>query len=443
MIREYMEENVYEAVQNRLQYIFQEFDNIYLSFSGGKDSGLLLNLVLDFQQKYYPEKIIGVFHQDFEAQYTVTTEYIERTFERIKDKVEPYWVCLPMATRTALSNYEMYWYPWDDTKQDSWVRSMPDKEYVIHLSNNPISTYKYKMHQEDLAKQFGRWYRISHGNKKTVCLLGLRAEESLQRYSGFLNKKYGYNGECWISKQFKDVWCASPLYDWSINDVWHANYLFNYDYNHLYDLYYKAGLTVSQMRVDSPFNAYSKDSLNLYRVIDPEIWVKLVGRVQGANFACIYGKTKAMGYRNVTLPEGHTWESYTKFLLSTLPVRLRKNYIKKFNPSIIFWHKTGGGLDEDTIQELIDHGYRIRRNGVSNYTLNKKSRIVFIGNLPDNTDDIKSSKDIPSWKRMCYCILKNDHMCRFMGFGLNREQQKRINAIRSEYKSVEEINYGI
>lgn len=443
MTREYMEENVYEALQKRLQYIFQEFDNIYLSFSGGKDSGLLLNLVLDFQQKYYPEKTIGVFHQDFEAQYTVTTEYIERTFERIKDKVEPYWVCLPMATRTALSNYEMYWYPWDDTKEDSWVRSMPDKEYVINLSNNPISTYKYKMHQEDLAKQFGRWYRISHGNKKTVCLLGLRAEESLQRYSGFLNKKYGYNGECWISKQFKDVWCASPLYDWSINDVWHANYLFNYDYNHLYDLYYKTGLTVSQMRVASPFNDYSKDSLNLYRVIDPEIWVKLVGRVQGANFACIYGKTKAMGYRNVTLPEGHTWESYTKFLLSTLPVRLRKNYIKKFNTSIIFWHKTGGGLDEDTIQELIDHGYHIRRNGVSNYTLNKKSRIIFIGNLPDNTDDIKSSKDIPSWKRMCYCILKNDHMCRFIGFGLNREQQKRINAIRSEYKSVEEINYGI
>lgn len=443
MTRKYQEQNVYEALQYRLHYIFTEFDNIYISFSGGKDSGLLLNLVLDFQEKYYPEKTIGVFHQDFEAQYTVTTEYIERTFEKIKNKVEPYWVCLPMATRTALSSYEMYWYPWDDMKEDSWVRKMPDKEYVINLSNNTISTYKYKMHQEDLAKQFSRWYRISHNNKKTVCLLGLRAEESLQRYSGFLNKKYGYQGECWISRQFKDVWCASPLYDWSISDVWHANYLFHYDYNRLYDLYYMAGLKVSQMRVASPFNDYSKDSLNLYRVIDPEIWVKLVGRVQGANFACIYGKTKAMGYRNVTLPEGHTWESFTKFLLSTLPVRLRKNYIKKFNTSIIFWHKTGGGLDEDTIQELMDHGYRIRRNGVSNYTLNKKSRIIFIGNLPDHTDDIKTSKDVPSWKRMCYCILKNDHMCRFMGFGLNRDQQKRINTIRSQYKSVEEINYEI
>lgn len=189
----------------------------------------------------------------------------------------------------------------------------------------PWATYRYRMHQEDLAKQFGRWYRMSHGGRKTVCLLGMRADESLQRYSGFLNKKYGYKGVCWITKHFKDVWCASPLYDWTHQDIWHANYLFNYDYNKLYDLYYKAGLKVSQMRVASPFNDYSKDSLNLYRVIDPEIWAKLVGRVQGANFASIYGRTKAMGYRNVTLPEGHTWKSYTIFLLDTLPARLRNN----------------------------------------------------------------------------------------------------------------------
>ncbi len=443
MVREYLDQNVYTALQMRLKLIFEEFDNIYVSFSGGKDSGLLLNLVLDYQKRWYPDKRIGVFHQDFEAQYTLTTEYVERTFERIKNDVEPYWVCLPMATRTALSSYEMYWYPWDDTKKECWVREMPDKEYVINLENNPITTYRYRMDQADLAKQFGRWYRKAHGNGKTVSLLGMRADESLMRYSGFLNKKYGYQGECWISKQFKDVWCASPLYDWSSEDIWHANWLFDYDYNHLYDLYYKAGLKVSQMRVASPFNDYSKDSLNLYRVIDPEIWVKLVGRVQGANFVSIYGKTKALGYRNVTLPEGHTWKSYTLFLLDTLPARQRNNYIKKFKTSIEFWHKTGGGLDEDTISELLEHGYQIRRNGVSNYTLNKKSRIVFIGNIPDNTDDIKSTKDIPSWKRMCFCILKNDHICRFMGFGLSKQQQKRIDVIRRKYKSLEEMNYGV
>ncbi len=199
MKREYSQQNVYDALQDRLKFIFEEFDNIYLSFSGGKDSGLLLNLVLDYQQKNYPSKKI----------------YITRTFQRIKDQVEPYWICLPMATRTALSSYEMYWYPWDDKKKESWVREMPDMDYVINLENNPMTTYHYRMHQEDLAKQFGRWYRMSHDMKKTVCLLGIRADESLQRYSGFLNKKKGYKGECWITKHFKDVWCASPLYDWS------------------------------------------------------------------------------------------------------------------------------------------------------------------------------------------------------------------------------------
>lgn len=436
MIKEYKNQTVYDAFINRMHYIFKEFDNIYVSFSGGKDSGLLLNMTLDFQKKYYPEKKIGVFHQDFEAQYTVTTEYIERTFKKIENDVEPYWLCLPMATRTALSSYEMFWYPWDDTKQDAWVRPMPQHPYVINMDNNPITTYRYRMHQEDLSKQFGRWYCFSHGKKKTVCLLGIRTDESLQRYSAIMNKKYGYNGNCWISSQFKNVWCASPMYDWSTSDVWHANYIFKYDYNKLYDLYYMAGLKPDQMRVASPFNDYAKDSLNLYRVIDPEIWAKLIGRVRGANFGAIYGKSKAMGYRGLSLPKDHTWESYTKFLLDTLPARLRKNYVQKFNTSIQFWHTTGGGLSEETINELENCGYNIQRNGISNYTVMKHSRIIFLGKLPDHTDDIKSTIDLPSWKRMCYCILRNDHICRFMGFGITKQQQKKIDILKRKYSSV-------
>lgn len=431
-MKKYLDENVYEMLLKRLNYIFSEFENIYISFSGGKDSSLLLNILMDFRRKKFPDRTVGIFHQDFEAQYSVTTDYITKTMKKYEDEAELYWVCLPMATRTALSSYEMYWYPWDDMKKDSWVREMPDYPYVINI-NNPFDNYKYKMPQEYLAKQFGRYYKNIHGKKKTVCLLGMRADESLARYSGFVNKRYDYNGECWITKQFKDVWCASPLYDWTTADVWTAYYKFNYDYNKLYDLYYKAGLKPDQMRVASPFNDSAKESLNLYRIIDPEIWTKLVGRVRGANFTSIYAKTKAMGYRNVTLPDGHTWKSFTYFLLDTLPCRMKKNYVKKFNTSIEFWHNTGGGLSEETIKELLDHGYKIRRNGVSNYTLDKKSRVVFYGKIPDNTDDIKSSKDIPSWKRMCYCILKNDHICRFMGFGLNRDEQKKIEMIKEKY----------
>lgn len=438
MAKKYTNQNVYEAFLDRMKFIFEEFDNIFVSFSGGKDSGLLLNLTLDFQKKYYPNKRIGVYHQDFEAQYQFTTEYVERTFEKIKKDVEAYWVCLPTATRTALSNYEMFWYPWDDTKEKLWVRKMPEHPYVINIHNNPIITYRYKMHQEDLAKQFGRWYKKAHGDKKTVCLLGMRANESLQRYNGIINKKRGYKNTPWISLQFKDVWTASPLYDWSISDVWHANSVFGYDYNELYDMYHIAGLKPDHMRVASPFNDCAKESLNLYRVLDPQMWTKIVGRVRGANFCAIYGKTKALGYRNLTLPDGYTWESYTKFLLDTLPARIRNNYVKKFRTSIDFWHNTGGGLEDKVIDELIKKGYKIKINGISNYTVMKHKRVVFVDKIPDHTDDIKSTKEIPSWKRMCYCILKNDHTCRFMGFSITKEQQKYIDILKEKYMKVAE-----
>ena len=52
MVRKYIGQNVMDALWDRLEFIFNEFDNIYVSFSGGKDSGLLLNIVLDYQKKY-------------------------------------------------------------------------------------------------------------------------------------------------------------------------------------------------------------------------------------------------------------------------------------------------------------------------------------------------------------------------------------------------------
>ena len=442
MRKQYLEKNVYESILDRFAFIFAEFENIYISFSGGKDSGLLLNLLLDYRDKYYPNRKIGIFHQDFEAQYCYTTEYVEKTFKKLSlnQNNELFWVCLPMATRTAISNYELFWYPWDDKKENNWVRPMPNYPYVINLKNNTISTYKYKMHQEDLAKQFGRWYKLTHDTGPTICLLGIRADESLQRYNSFINKKKGYKNKCWITKQFKNVWCASPIYDWQISDVWHAVFKFNYDYNKLYDMYYMAGATPSQMRVASPFNEYAKESLNLYRVIDFDTWVKLLCRVKGVNFGNLYGKSKALGYRNITLPENYTWKEYTIFLLKTLPKRISLNYIKKFKTSIEFWHLVGGGLEDATYQELLANGYKVRTNGVSNYTIFKNQRVIFLEKIPDDTDNIKTTKDVPSWKRMCYCILKNDHMCRYMGFGLTRIQQRQIDQIKEKYKSLEDLN---
>ncbi len=70
--------NVYEQVQLRLAKIFNSFDNVYVSFSGGKDSSVLLFLCIEFIRKYYPGRKLGVFHMDYEVQYNETINYVDR-----------------------------------------------------------------------------------------------------------------------------------------------------------------------------------------------------------------------------------------------------------------------------------------------------------------------------------------------------------------------------
>ena len=433
-MKKYLEKNVYEALQDRLKFIFDNFDNIYVSFSGGKDSGLLLNMVLSYKRRNKIAKKIGVFHQDFEAQYQTTTDGVSRMFEIFLRDIEPYWVCLPMGSRCAVSNYQMYWYPWDPDKEELWVRPMPKMPYIINMDNNPFDFYRYKMVQEDLYAEFGEWYsRQKKG--KTICLLGIRADESLNRYRAYANdRKTIMQGNQWTTKMGENWWNAYPIYDWTTKDVWIANGKFDYDYNRIYDLFWKAGLSISQMRVASPYHESAKESLNLYRVLEPATWVREVSRVQGANFGAIYGSSHALGARKIELPPGHTWRSYVKFLLATLPEAMRRNYIEKFKTSIRFWWKKGGVVDEEAIKELEACNYPIRHNGKSNYKSNKE-KIAFLG-TPDHTDDIKSTIDIPSWKRMAVCILKNDHLCKYMGFSQTQKQNQRQKELMEKYKKL-------
>ena len=433
-MKKYLEKNVYEALQDRLKFIFDNFDNIYVSFSGGKDSGVLLNMVLSYKRRNKIAKKIGVFHQDFEAQYQTTTDFVSRMFENNLRDIEPYWVCLPMGSRCAVSNYQMYWYPWDPDKEELWVRPMPKMPYIINMDNNPFDFYRYKMVQEDLYAEFGEWYsRQKKG--KTICLLGIRADESLNRYRAYANdRKTIMQGNQWTTKMGENWWNAYPIYDWTTKDVWIANGKFDYDYNRIYDLFWKAGLSISQMRVASPYHESAKESLNLYRVLEPATWVRVVSRVQGANFGAIYGSSHALGARKIELPPGHTWRSYVKFLLATLPEAMRRNYIEKFKTSIRFWWKKGGVVDEEAIKELEACNYPIRHNGKSNYKSNKE-KIAFLG-TPDHTDDIKSTIDIPSWKRMAVCILKNDHLCKYMGFSQTQKQNQRQKELMEKYKKL-------
>lgn len=386
MEKAYLDVSVYDAFTKRMDFIFSEFDNIFVAFSGGKDSGTMMQLVFRYMEDRGINRTVGVFHQDFEAQYKKTTEFVERTFNNYEGRAELYWSCMPMASRTALSSHELYWYTWDPDKKDLWVREMPDRPYVYNLSHNDFDFYIDKMPEEKFYKQFNRYYHQKHGGGKTCCLIGVCADESLHRYSAIVNKKNGYKGQRWLTRQFKDVYTASPIYDWRVEDIWTAVGKLKLDYNHLYDLYYMAGVTLDKMRVASPFHDWAKESLYLYQILEPDTWERLLRRVNGVNFASIYAKTTAMAYRGIYLPDGLTWKQYAVFLLSTLPETMRDRYVG----------------DQSTAE-------------------------------PD---------DSPVWKHICRCILKNDPGGSHSSWSRKAAQEKKqhSDALKAKYGAFIGVN---
>src|SRR3712207_2901161 len=123
------------------------------------------------------------------------------------------------------------------------------------------------------------------------------------------------------------------------------------------------------MRVASPFNDAAQDSLKLYKVIDPNNWGKLVGRVNGVNFTGLYGGTTAMGWKTIKKPDHFTWKEYMYFLLDTLPKHTREIYLKKLETSIKYWTVTGGALPKEIAKELtVEHENLGKPKNNRNYT---------------------------------------------------------------------------
>lgn len=424
--------NVYDATQRRLKLIFEEFDNVYVSFSGGKDSGVLLNLCIDYIRSHCPGRRIGVFHIDYEAQYNMTTEYVDRTFAALKDIADIYRVCLPIAAQCCTSMYQSYWVPWEKEKQEIWVRDMPVDG--ITEDNHEFDWFEKGMTDYNLQQQFSQWHHTKKQAGKTACLVGIRTQESLHRWRAIHSDKNQnkYKELPWSLEMFENVYNLYPIHDWVTEDIWTANGKFGWDYNKLYDLFHQAGVTVDQMRVASPFNDAAAESLKLYRVIDPNMWGRMIGRVNGVNFTGIYGGTTAMGWRSIKLPAGHTWKSYMEFLLSTLPESAALGYKKKLQKSQEWWRDKGGCLADETIEHLksigvkVDDGVRTKRK-----TEKRPVRMEYLDDI-----DIPEFKEIPSYKRMCVCILKNDHTGKFMGFAPTLNETRLRTRAEAKYKNV-------
>lgn len=391
----YLNKDVYTSAIERYEYIFKNFERVCISFSNGKDSGVLLNLAIEVARKL--NKLpVNILYIDFEAQYKHAIDFTHYTFNR--PEVQGWWVCLPIHLRNAVSQFQPHWLCWDETKKDAWVRQIPKNKYVVS-DKNYFPFFLEGMEFEEFVPEFAKWF--SQG-EKTACCVGIRSDESLNRFRTIKSDtKTTLDNLQWTTKLFpKDnsqIYNCYPIYDWRVEDIWRANGKFGWQYNKIYDIMHLAGVSLSKQRLCQPYGDDQRQGLYLFKILEPETWAKVVNRVEGANFGNRYTENDrtTLGNYKVNLPKGHTYESYAKFLLSTMPPYLAEHYQIKIDKFLAWWENEGVKI------------------------------------IPDYDDPKKeASKKVPSWRRICKVLLKNDYWCKGLSFAqTKREMEKQIEMI--------------
>lgn len=430
--------DVYKAAKDRIKVAFDNFENILIAFSCGKDSGVMLNLVYEHAKETNQLHKVALYYQDYEAGYKYTHEYAHRVFSKI-DIPKKYWLCLPHSAACSVSMYEPRWIPWNKDQKDIWVRKMPELDCVVNEDNVPYEFIKGTK-GFDARIQFAEWFASKHG--KTAVFIGLRADESLTRLAIFTSKRRTqmFKNYKYTKKVNKDTFNFYPIYDWETTDIWHANCKFEWDYNKIYDLYHQAGLTIDQMRVASPFHQCGQGDLKLYRVIDPMNWGKMVGRVNGCNFGGIYGGTSGMGWKNIIKPKHFTWKQYAEFLISTLPENSKKKLVSHLERLKDTWANKGYGRNPRVIKQIEEAGVKIERTGEISNLCVKDDIYEIIKIKGDWIDEIEIKdatpfRHCPNWKAVCITIMKNDFSLTYMGASRTKDQNlKKKNAL-NKYKN--------
>lgn len=375
--------NVYEAAVQRLRYTFDNFERVYLSFSAGKDSTVMLHMAAEIARE--KGKRFGILLVDLEGQYKLTMEHAAKMIDEYRDVADPYWICLPIALRNAVSVYEPKWCCWEPGREKDWIRQPPEGAITAH---DFFDFFQVGMEFEEFVPLFGEWY--SQG-KSCACLVGIRADESLNRFRTIASaSKVRHNGRQWTTQVTPNVYNAYPIYDWSQDDIWTYHAKTGKAHNPLYEMMHKAGVPLGHMRICQPYGDDQRRGLWLFHLVEPETWAKIVARVSGANSGALYihENGNINGYHKIEKPRGHTWRSFSELLLASMPPKTQEHYSNKILLFRRWWEARG-----------------------------------YPDGIPDEADrNLEVKRDVPSWRRICKSLLRNDYWCKGLGFTQHKSE---------------------
>lgn len=310
-MKKYLDKDVLTSSQERIAWIFDNYDNVQVSISGGKDSTVLFYLALNEAKKR--DREIEVFFLDQEAEYEATIDIIKEQMSF--DNVIPLWYQVPIYMTNSTSYNDYFLHAWGSG--DKWIREKDNMSIKEIAEEYPQRFY-----------DFFNW--IENKDISKAYLVGIRADESLDRFRA-TTKREGADGIKWSTKRKSGAITFYPLYDWHTKDIWKYIYDNNIRYNRIYDKMYYANLPFNEMRVSTMIHEKSYKSLQDIGKFEPATYNKLCVRIKGISTASLYSKEKQI-YSNKKLPSHFAnWKEYRDFLVENLPFQKAKDrFINRF-----------------------------------------------------------------------------------------------------------------
>lgn len=300
----YNKQNVYDAAIDRIRYIFDEFPNVVIGFSGGKDSTVTLNLALQVAEENnrLPLPVIWI---DQEAEWQGTVDYVKSVM--YDKRIKPYWFQMPMVITNNASSYERYSNCWDLKDQEKWIHE-----------HDPISIKENIYGTDRFHELFEAILKVEFSGIKTCYLAGVRTEESPKRFVA-LTQNLTYKWITWGKRLYDkfEHYTFYPIYDWSYTDVWKYIQENNIQYNRVYDGMYQHGVKINEMRISNLHHETAIQVLMLVQEIEPETWNKVVRRIDGAS-SIKHIKKNSFQCPKQLPPMFKDWEEYAYHLAENI-----------------------------------------------------------------------------------------------------------------------------
>lgn len=268
--------DVVTAARQRIRDTFKKNRPVWLAFSGGKDSIVLADIVLNMAINGEIDKdLLTVLFIDEEAMYDEVIDIVKQWRIRFLEQgIKFEWYCVQVKHFNCLNSMadEESFICWDNNKRDLWVREKPkfaisDDEWLIPYKDN------YQSYQSRKTAAFN-----------AISMQGLRIAESIQRRKA-------------ISKIKVNKYRAYPIYDMTDKDIWLYIKKYDIEIPKVYENLYRIGTPTNKLRISQFFSIDTAKSLVSLGEMYPDLMERVTKREPNAYLCSLYWDTEMFGKR--------------------------------------------------------------------------------------------------------------------------------------------------